>query len=67
MVEQLGCRPLPDMLQDVYQPEACDRYNYERAADEAADTCLTKLFEELSKASYSRAEQVLALLGKIIR
>ncbi|MCI8419494.1 MAG: hypothetical protein HFF79_03170 [Oscillospiraceae bacterium] len=67
MVEQLGCRPLPDMLRDVYHQEACDGYNYERAADEAADTCLTKLFEELSKASYSRAEQVLALLGKIIR
>ena len=55
------------MLRDMYHQEACDGYNYERAADEAADTCLTKLFEELSKASYSRAEQVLALLGKIIR
>ena len=47
--------------------EACGGYNYERSAEETMDQCLTKLFEELSKASFRRAEQVLELLGKLIR
>lgn len=67
MMEQLRCQPLADMLREVYHQEACGGYNYARAADEATDTCLTKIFEELSKAAYARAEQVLELLGKIIR
>lgn len=67
MVEQLRCQPLADALREVYHQEACGGYNYERSAEETMDQCLTKLFEELSKASFRRAEQVLELLGKLIR
>lgn len=67
MVEQLRCQPLTALLREVYHREACDGYNYERAADETTDPCLTKLFTELSKASFKRADQVMELLGKLIR
>ena len=67
MVEQFRCQPLADALREVYHHEACGGYNYERSAEETMDQCLTKLFEEQSKASFRRAEQVLELLGKLIR
>ena len=67
MVEQLRCQPLADALREVYHQEACGGYNYERSAEETMDQCLTKLFEEQSRASFRRAEQVLELLGKLIR
>lgn len=67
MVEQFRCQPLADALREVYHQEACGGYNYERSAEETMDQCLTKLFEEQSRASFRRAEQVLELLGKLIR
>ena len=67
MVEQFHCQPLADALREVYHQEACGGYNYERSAEETMDQCLTKLFEEQSRASFRRAEQVLELLGKLIR
>lgn len=67
VVEQLRCRPLPELLREVYHQEACGGFNYDRAADETTDPCLTKLFGELSKGAYKRSEQILNLLGTVIR
>ncbi len=66
MVEPACWKNLPQALRAIYHQEACNGFNYQRAADEATDHCLQKLLGELSRDAYRRAEAVLDLLGKLI-
>ena len=65
-VEHLRWEDLPQALRACYHQEACNGLNYERAADEALDPCLQKLYARLSAQSYRRAEDIMDLLGKLI-
>lgn len=65
-VEHLHWDDLPQALRSCYHQEACDGLNYERAADEALDPCLQKLYARLSEQAYRRAEDLMALLGCLI-
>ena len=59
-------RGLAEALRYCYHQEACNGFNYQRAADETVDTCLQKLLARLAEQSYCRAEAVMALLGRMI-
>ena len=61
---QWGC--LSEALRSCYHQEACNGFNYQRAADETTDLCLQKLLNRLGEQSYQRAEAVMALLGKVL-
>ena len=65
-VEHLHRESLPQALRACYHQEACSGLNYQRAADEALDPCLQKLFARLSAQAYRRAEDVMALLGCLV-
>jgi hypothetical protein len=65
-VEHLRWENLPQAMRAYYHQEACGGLNYQRAADETLDPCLTKLFLRLSEQSYRRADAVMELLGKLI-
>lgn len=65
-VEHLHWENLTQAMRACYHQEACNGLNYQRAADETLDPCLTKLFTKLSEQSYRRAEAVMELLGKLI-
>ena len=65
-VEHRQWSSLADALRSCYHEEACGGLNYERAADETTDQCLTKLFNRLSEQAYARAEDVMTLLGQIV-
>lgn len=65
-VEHVHCLNLAEALRSCYHQEACAGLNYARAADETTDKCLTDLFNRLSGQSYQRAEDVMALLGKVV-
>lgn len=66
-MEQPCWHCLQEALRACYHQEACSGLNYQRAADEAEDPCLQKLFAQLSRQAYCRAEDVLTLLGTVIR
>ncbi len=62
-----SCRHcLQEALRACYHQEACTGLNYQRAADETDDPCLQKLFTQLSRQAYCRAEDVLTVLGTVI-
>lgn len=65
-VEQLCWENLPQALRACYHQEACNGFNYQRASEETVDICLQKLFARLGEQAYSRAEALMALLGKIV-
>ena len=65
-VERLCWENLPQALRACYHQEACNGFNYQRASEEAEDICLQKLFARLGEQSYSRAEALMALLGRIV-
>lgn len=65
-VEHTRFGDLAQALRSCYHQEACAGFNYQRAADEAADPCLQKLLNRLGEQSYRRAEDVLTLLGTIV-
>lgn len=65
-VEQLCWENLPQALRSLYHQEACNGFNYQRAADEAMDICLQKMLNRLGQQAYRRADDLLALLGRII-
>lgn len=65
-MEQPRWRCLPEALRACYHQEACSGFNYQRAADEADDLCLQRLFAQLSQQAYRRAEALLTLLGTVI-
>lgn len=66
-MEQPHWHCLQEALRACYHQEACSGLNYQRASDEADDLCLQKLFSQLSRQAYCRAEDVLTLLGTVIR
>lgn len=55
-----------DALRSCYHREACNGFNYRRAADETVDTCLQKLLGKLSAQSFARADALMSLLGQIL-
>lgn len=65
-VEQMQWENLTAALRSCYHQEACNGFNYERAAEGTVDPCLQKLFNKLSEQSYRRADDVMALLGQIL-
>lgn len=65
-LEQICWDSLPQALRAFYHQEACNGFNYQRAADEAVDICLQKLLARLSQQAYRRADEMLALLGRMV-
>lgn len=53
-------------LRSCYHQEACNGFNYQRAADGTTDFCLQKLLTRLGERAYRRAEEVQALLGCLL-
>lgn len=54
------------LLRERYHEEACDAFNYARAAAEAGDPCLKRLFAAFSDDEYRHAEQLRALLARAL-
>lgn len=65
-VEHLQWAGLAEALRSCYHQEACNGFNYQRAADETTDPCLEKLFARLGGQSYRRAEEIMALLARLL-
>lgn len=65
-VEHMQWAGMAEALRHCYHQEACNGFNYQRAADETIDPCLQKLLGRLAEQSYRRADEVMALLGQII-
>ena len=65
-MERLHRESLPQALRACYHQEACNGFNYRRAADETMDLCLRKLFTRLGEQSYRRSEEIMALLGRLL-
>lgn len=65
-LERICWENLSQALRSFYHQEACNGLNYQRAADETTDLCLTKLLARLSEQSYHRAEEMMSLLGKMV-
>lgn len=65
-VEHRRWENLAQALRSCYHQEACGGFNYQRAADEAADPCLEKLFTRLGEQAYRRAGKVMDLLGCLL-
>ncbi len=65
-LEHICWENMPQALRAFYHQEACNGLNYQRAADETIDPCLTKLLSRLSEQSYRRAEEMMGLLGKMV-
>lgn len=65
-IDHMRWHSLADALRSCYHQEACNGFNYRRAADESVDPCLQKLFGRLSEQSFMRADALMELLGKIL-
>ena len=65
-MEHMQWAGMAEALRHCYHQEACNGFNYQRAADETIDPCLQKLLGRLAEQSYQRADGVMALLGQII-
>jgi len=65
-VEPVRWRCLADALRSCYHREACDGFNYQRAADGTPDPCLQRLLRQLGEKAFGRAESIMSLLGRII-
>ena len=65
-IDHMRWNSLADALRSCYHQEACNGFNYKRAADETVDPCLQKLFGQLSVQAFARADAVMALLGCIV-
>ena len=65
-IDHMRWNSLCDALRSCYHQEACNAFNYQRAADETVDPCLQKILSGLSHNAYARADAVMALLGHII-
>ena len=64
--EHLELAGLPESLRACYHQEACNGFNYRRAAGETMDLCLQKLFTRLGDQAYRRSEEIMSLLGRIL-
>ena len=65
-VEHRRWENLAQALRSCYHQEACGGFNYQRAADEAVDPCLQKLFTRLGERASRRAGEVMELLGCLL-
>ena len=65
-VEHRRWENLAQALRSCYHQEACGGFNYQRAADEAVDHCLQKLFTRLGERASRRAGEVMELLGCLL-
>ena len=65
-IDHMRWHSLADALRSCYHQEACNAFNYRRAADESVDPCLQNLFGRLSAQSFARAEAIMDLLGQIL-
>lgn len=54
--------PWCQLLRSRYQAESCGGYQYQRAAQETQDVCLSHIFAQLSADEYRHASQLLHLL-----
>lgn len=54
-------------LREQYHMEACNGFNYARAADGTTDPCLAKLLNEFSEDEYRHARELMALLERAIQ
>ena len=52
------------LLRACYHQEACDRFNYTRAAEEAADLCVGELLHRLAERSQEQAELLFRELSR---
>lgn len=65
-IDHMRWNSLPDALRTAYHQEACNGFNYQRAADETIDTCLQKLLSRLSQKAFDRSEAIMALLSHLL-
>lgn len=65
-IDHMRWNSLCDALRSCYHQEACNAFNYQRAAEETIDPCLGKLLSDLSKKAFARADAVMELLGRMI-
>ena len=65
-VENAQWASLAEALRSCYHQEACNGFNYQRAADAALDPCLKRMLNRLGEQSYCRADEIMALLGQMI-
>ena len=65
-IDHMRWNSLADALRSCYHQEACNGFNYRRAADETVDTCLQKILGRLSAQAFARADALMELLGQIL-
>lgn len=65
-IDHMRWNSLCDALRSCYHQEACNGFNYRRAADETVDTCLQKLLGRLSAQAFAHADALMELLGQIL-
>lgn len=51
-------------LRERYHAEACNGLNYQRAAEETTDPCLSRLLADLSTAAYRHADRLMRMLER---
>ena len=54
-------------LRERYHAAACSGMNYARSAEDTLDSCLAKLFRELSEDAYRHAEELMGLLQRSLQ
>ncbi|WP_312939118.1 ferritin-like domain-containing protein [Oscillibacter sp.] len=65
--ERIYVGQLCPALRARYQDEVCRAQQYERAAENTSDPCLSKLLFELSADGYRNADQLMMLLERAMR
>ena len=65
-IDHMRWNSLADALRTAYHQEACNGFNYRRAADETIDSCLLKLLSHLSEDAFARADAIMMLLSQIL-
>ncbi|MBR3704201.1 MAG: ferritin-like domain-containing protein [Oscillospiraceae bacterium] len=65
-IDHMRWHSLADALRSIYHQEACNAFNYRRAADESVDPCLQKIFDRLSVQAFARADALMELLGQML-
>lgn len=54
-------------LRERYHAAACSGFNFARSAEDTVDTCLARLFEDMSRQSYAHAETLMELLQRSLQ
>lgn len=61
-----GPEPWCPALRERYHEEACNAFNYARAAGGTSDPCLSSLLQTLSQEEYHHAESLLGMLERTL-